>query len=84
MQLEQKVGRHPVDRHAQLGAQQQFGRLSGRPIGTSSVSIGVRSTDWSTEGRVGRLDRSTDRRICFSYWESDFVSDQESNLIEAS
>jgi len=39
-----------------------------------------RSTDGSTEGRVGRPGRSTDRRICFSYWDSDFVSDQKSNL----
>ena len=44
----------PVDRHAQFGAQQQFGWLSGRPTGTSLVSVGVRSIDRSTEARVGR------------------------------
>ena len=74
MQSEQRPVDRLVDRHAQFGAQQQFGqptgtsqfsvefgRPFGRPTGTSTVSVGGRSTEQSTEGRVGR---PSDRRIC--------------------
>ena len=74
----------PIDRHAQR-AQQQLGRPKGgrpkqgtvdqcgRSTGMYQVSVGNdRPTGRLKEG-VGRPARSTDRRICFSCWNSDFV-----------
>ena len=74
-------------RHAQHGAQKQFGRTTtgasfllrvGRPTGTSPLPAGVRSTDRSTEGRSWSTGRSVGS--CFlSAFELRFWSEVESD-----
>jgi len=66
----------PVDRHAQHGAQEQFGRPTtgasfcyksvGQPTGTSPLSVGVRSIEGRSRPKegVGRpIGRSTDESV---------------------
>ena len=54
MQPEQKTVDRALDRHAQLGAQQQFDRPSNRPTGTSPIFVGVRPTDRPKKRSVDR------------------------------
>jgi len=65
----------PVDRHAQRAQVR-----NGQPTGMHHVSVG----DGRPKEGVSRLARSTDRRICFSCWDSNFVSEKEPNLIVVS
>jgi len=89
MQAEQKVGRPTCTTWCTAAVQLTeqstdcTSRVSvkGRSVDRlawTQVSVRARSTEW----RVGRPERSTDRRICLSNQDSNSVSDPDSNPIE--
>ena len=54
---------------------------SGRPTGTHGLSVGDGRPTSRPKEEIGRPGQSTDRRICFSWCDSDFISEKESNPI---